>query len=77
MGGNTFGRVFRVTTFGESHNVAVGVIVDGVPAGLPLSEKDIQRELKRRRPGVSRVVSPRKEPDEVRILSGVFKGKTF
>ncbi|MFN4132804.1 MAG: chorismate synthase [Candidatus Hadarchaeales archaeon] len=76
MGGNSFGKIFRVTTWGESHGPAVGVVVDGVPAGLPLSEEDIQKELNRRRPGVSEVVSPRKEVDKVRILSGVFQGKT-
>ncbi|MEM3723722.1 MAG: chorismate synthase [Candidatus Hadarchaeales archaeon] len=76
MGGNSLGKIFRVTTWGESHGPAVGVVVDGVPAGLPLSEEDIQKELDRRRPGVSEVVSPRKEADKVKILSGVFKGKT-
>lgn len=77
LGGNTFGKIFRVTTWGESHGRAVGVVVDGVPAGLPLSEEDIQRELDRRRPGVSPVVSPRKERDRVEILSGVFSGRTI
>ena len=77
MGGNTFGKIFRVSTFGESHNVAVGVVVDGVPAGMPLSEADIQRELDRRRPGQSILTSPRKERDKVEILSGVFQGKTL
>ncbi len=76
MTGNTFGRLFRVTTFGESHGIAVGCIVDGCPAGLELSEDDIQRELERRRPG-GWLASPRKERDEVRILSGVFEGKTL
>lgn len=76
MPGNSFGRMFRVTSFGESHGRAVGVTVDGVPAGLELSEKDIQRELDRRRPGTSKLVSPRAEPDKVEILSGVFQGKT-
>jgi chorismate synthase len=76
MGGNTFGKMFQVTTWGESHGCAVGVIVDGVPAGLELSRTDIQRELNRRRPGTSKAVSPRKEPDRVEILSGVFRGKT-
>jgi chorismate synthase len=66
-----------MTTFGESHNVAVGVVVEGVPAGMPLSEGDIQKELDRRRPGVSDVVSPRKEPDRAEIVSGVFQGKTL
>ena len=76
MAGNSFGTIFRVTTWGESHGKAVGVVVDGVPAGLELSEKDIQEELDRRRPGTSRVVSGRSEPDRVEILSGVFEGKT-
>ncbi|MEM3184293.1 MAG: chorismate synthase [Candidatus Hadarchaeales archaeon] len=77
MGGNTFGKIFRVTTWGESHGRAVGVVVDGVPAGLSLSEEDIQKELDRRRPGTSEVVSPRVERDRVEILSGVFQGKTI
>ncbi len=77
MGGNSFGTAFKVTTWGESHGRAVGVVVDGVPAGLSLSEKDIQRELDRRRPGSSRVTSPRRELDRVEILSGVFRGKTL
>ncbi|WP_456477706.1 chorismate synthase [Geoglobus ahangari] len=76
MTGNTFGRVFRVTTFGESHGYAVGCVVDGCPAGVELSEEDINRELRRRRPG-GRLASPRKERDEVRILSGVFEGVTL
>ena len=77
MAGNTFGRVFRVTTFGESHGVALGVIVDGCPAGLELSEEDIQKELDRRRPGMHRLTSQRAERDRVKILSGVFQGKTL
>lgn len=77
MGGNTFGKIFCVTTFGESHNLAVGVVVDGVPAGMPLSEADIQRELDRRRPGQSLLTTPRRERDRVEILSGVFEGKTI
>jgi len=77
LGGNTFGKVFRVTTWGESHGRAVGVVVDGVPAGLPLSEEDVQKELDRRRPGTSEVTSPRRERDRVEILSGVFEGKTI
>ena len=76
MGGNTFGKIFRVTTWGESHGAAIGVVVDGVPAGMPLSEADIQRELDRRRPGQSVLATPRKERDEVEILSGVFNGRT-
>lgn len=77
MAGNTFGEMFRVTTFGESHGQAIGVIVDGVPAGMPLSEADIQRELDRRRPGRSLISSPRAEMDRVEILSGVFEGRTL
>jgi chorismate synthase len=76
MAGNTFGRLFTVTTFGESHGPAMGCIVDGCPPGLELEERDIQRDLDRRRPGKSRHVTQRKEPDEVRILSGVFEGVT-
>lgn len=76
MGGNSFGKIFRITTFGESHGPAIGVVVDGVPAGMPLSEVDVQRELDRRRPGQSILTSPRREKDRVEILSGVFRGKT-
>lgn len=76
MGGNTFGKIFKVTTWGESHGDAIGVIVDGVPAGLSLGEKDVQRELNRRRPAQSKLAGPRKERDRVEILSGIFKGKT-
>lgn len=76
MSGNSFGEIFKVTTFGESHGVAVGVVVDGCPSGLELREEDIQRELDRRRPGQSRITSPREEKDEVKILSGVFEGRT-
>lgn len=77
MSGNAFGKIFKVTTWGESHGTAVGVVVDGVPAGMPLSEADIQRELDRRRPGQSILTTPRKERDKVEILSGVFQGKTL
>ncbi len=77
MAGNTFGKKFRVTTFGESHGRAVGVIVDGCPPGLELSEEDVQRELDRRRPGQSKITTQRKEEDKVEILSGVFEGKTL
>ncbi|MBV6490976.1 MAG: chorismate synthase [Fimbriimonadaceae bacterium] len=73
---STFGALFRVTTFGESHGVGVGVVIDGCPAGLPLSEADIQRELDRRRPGQSSLVSQRKEPDVAALLSGVDSGVT-
>ncbi|WP_174590667.1 chorismate synthase [Methanocella conradii] len=73
---NTFGRAFRLTTFGESHGPAVGAVVDGCPAGLEICEGDIQAELDRRRPGQGAVTSKRSEPDRVEILSGVFEGKT-
>lgn len=76
MPGNTFGRLFRITTWGESHGKAVGVVLDGCPAGLKISEGEIQFELDRRRPGQSKITTQRKEPDEVEILSGVFDGKT-
>ena len=76
MAGNTFGKLFSVTTFGESHGPALGCIVDGCPPGMALSEADIQPELDRRRPGSSRFVTQRREPDAVRILSGVYQGKT-
>jgi chorismate synthase len=74
---NTFGHLFRVTTWGESHGGAVGVVVDGCPPRLELTEADIQPDLDRRRPGQSRIVSPRKEADTVQILSGTFEGKTL
>jgi chorismate synthase len=76
MAGNSFGTLFRITTWGESHGRGVGVVVDGCPAGLTLSEKDVQRELDRRRPGQSSVSTQRKEEDKVEILSGIFEGKT-
>ena len=76
MAGNTFGKLFSVTTFGESHGPALGCIVDGCPPGMALSEADIQPELDRRRPGSSRFVTQRREPDAVRILSGAYQGKT-
>lgn len=75
--GNTFGHLFRVTTFGESHGGAVGAVVDGCPPGLALSEADIQPELDRRKPGQSKLVSQRREDDVVQILSGVFEGQTL
>ncbi len=75
--GNTFGHLFRITTWGESHGGGVGVVVDGCPPRLVLSESDIQPDLDRRRPGQSKIVSSRKEPDRVRILSGTFEGKTL
>ena len=76
MSGNTFGRLFSVTTFGESHGIALGCVVDGCPPGLPLSEADIQTDLDRRRPGRNKHTTQRNEPDRVRILSGVFEGVT-
>jgi chorismate synthase len=76
MSGNSFGKLFTVTTFGESHGPAIGCIIDGCPPGLPLSEADIQPELDRRKPGTSRHVTQRKEPDTVEILSGVYQGVT-
>lgn len=76
MSGNTFGKLFTVTTFGESHGPALGCIVDGCPPGLALSEADLQNDLDRRRPGKSRHETQRREPDKVKILSGVFEGKT-
>jgi chorismate synthase len=76
MSGNTFGTLFRVTSFGESHGPAIGCVVDGCPPGLAITEADIQAELDRRRTGTSRHVTQRQEPDTVEILSGVFEGKT-
>ena len=76
MSWNSFGRVFRFTTWGESHGPAIGCVVDGCPPGLSLSEEDIQPWLDRRRPGQSRFTTQRREPDQVRILSGVFEGRT-
>ena len=76
MSGNTFGALFTVTTFGESHGPALGAIVDGCPPGLELSEADLQPDIERRRTGTSRHTSQRKEPDRVKILSGVFEGRT-
>lgn len=76
MASNTFGEFLRMTTFGESHGPAIGVVVDGVPAGLPLDERIIQHDLDRRRPGQSNLTTPRKESDSVEILSGVFEGQT-
>ena len=76
MSGNTFGKLFTVTSFGESHGLAIGCIVDGCPPGMELTEEDIQGDLDRRRPGTSRHTTQRREPDAVQILSGVFEGKT-
>lgn len=76
MAGSSFGTIFKITTWGESHGKGLGVVVDGCPAGLPLDENDIQKFLNRRKPGQSKFTTPRKEDDTVEILSGVFDGKT-
>ena len=76
MSGNTFGQLFAVTNFGESHGPAIGCVIDGCPPGMALSEADIQGDLDRRRPGTSKFVTQRNEPDAVEILSGVYEGKT-
>ena len=76
MAGSSFGRLFQITTWGESHGEALGVVIDGCPAGLPLSENDIQIFLDRRKPGKTKISTPRKEDDKVEILSGIFEGKT-
>lgn len=76
MSGNTFGLVFSVSTFGESHGPALGAVVDGCPPGIEISEEDLQTDLNRRKPGQSKYTTQRSEPDQVRILSGVFEGKT-
>jgi len=76
MTGNTFGSLFKITTWGESHGPAIGVVVDGCPARLPLAEEEIQQELDRRRPGQSRVSTERREEDRVEIFSGIFEGQT-
>ena len=76
MSGNTLGTLFTVTTFGESHGPAIGCVIDGCPPGMELSEKDIQPDLDRRKPGTSRHVTQRREDDLVEILSGVYEGRT-
>ena len=76
MAGNTLGKLFAITNFGESHGPAVGAVVDGCPAGLALTTEDIQKELDRRRPGTSRHVTQRRETDTVEILSGLYEGVT-
>lgn len=76
MAGNSFGQLFRVTTFGESHGLALGAVVDGCPPGLEISEADLQVDLDRRKPGTSRYTTQRREADEVKILAGVFEGRT-
>ena len=77
MSGNSFGTIFRITTFGESHGKAIGVIIDGCPAGLNISLAEIQKELDRRRPGQSSITSPRNEADQFEILSGIYQNKTL
>ena len=76
MAGSSFGTIFRITTWGESHGPALGVVIDGCPAGLPLEASDIQKYLDRRKPGKTKISTPRREADEVEILSGVFEGRT-
>ena len=76
MSFNTFGKFFRFTTWGESHGPAIGCIVDGCPPNIPISEKEIQKDMDKRRPGQSKFTTQRKESDKVSILSGVFQGKT-
>src|SRR4030043_1145411 len=76
MGGNSFGTLFKITTWGESHGEALGVVIDGCPPRMDLSNEDIQKELNRRRPGQGEGSSPRREQDRVEILSGIFEGKT-
>ena len=76
MAGNTYGTLFRLTTFGESHGTAVGGVIDGCPPGITLDMDAIQYELNRRKPGQSAIVTQRKEPDEVQFLSGIFEGRT-
>ena len=76
MAGSTFGTIFKVMTWGESHGKGIGVVIDGCPAGLPLSEEDIQKYLNRRKPGQSKFTTQRKERDQAEILSGVFEGRT-
>lgn len=76
MAGNSFGNLFKVTTFGESHGIAIGGILDGCPAGLELDMEAVQKDLDRRKPGQSAIVTQRKEPDTVEFYSGLFEGKT-
>ena len=73
---NTFGRLLRLTTFGESHGIAIGGILDGFPSGLTIDLALVQEALERRRPGHSALTSPRREPDELRVLSGIYEGRT-
>ncbi|MDO8609438.1 MAG: chorismate synthase, partial [bacterium] len=76
MAGNTFGQLFRITTFGESHGGSIGVVIDGCPPGLTILKEDIQIELDRRKPGQSHITTQRKEEDLIEIMSGVFENKT-
>ena len=76
MTGNTFGNIFKITTFGESHGTAIGCVIDGCPSNIEITEEDIQKELDKRKPGQSNITTQRKEEDKVQILSGVFEGKT-
>ena len=76
MAGNTFGSIFKLTTFGESHGLAIGGVIDGCPAGIKINLDAIQKDLDRRKPGQSSIVTQRKEPDEVTLFSGIFEGKT-
>src|SRR5579859_1662802 len=76
MAGNSFGQLFRITTFGESHGGAVGCVIDGCPPGIAISAKEIQKEMDRRKPGQSAITTPRKEEDKIHIFSGFFEGKT-
>ena len=76
MAGNSFGTLFKLSSYGESHGEAIGGVIDGCPSGVALDMEAIQRDLDRRKPGQSAIVTQRKEPDEVKILSGVFEGRT-
>ena len=76
MSGNSFGEMFKVSTFGESHGPALGCVIDGCPPGLEISAEEVQAELDRRKPGTSKFATQRKESDSVKILSGVFEGRT-
>ncbi|MDP5231291.1 MAG: chorismate synthase, partial [Cellulophaga sp.] len=76
MAGNTYGTIFKLSTFGESHGIAIGGVIDGCPAGITLDFEAIQNELDRRKPGQSAIVTQRKEPDTVEFFSGLFEGKT-
>ena len=73
---NSFGKIYRISTYGESHGLAIGVIIDGCPPGVEIDKKNIQKELDRRKPGQSKITTQRKESDSVEILSGIFNGKS-